>query len=93
MRNLLKATVFVAALGAALPAIASGNEGCGDAPRSQWMTKQAVAAKVAAMGYKVRRVKVDDGCYEVYGIDRQGARVEIYLNPVSGKVVRQKIDD
>jgi hypothetical protein len=31
----------------------------------------------------VRKSKVDGGCYEVYGTDPQGNRVEAYFHPVS----------
>lgn len=37
--------------------------------------------KLTADGWKVRQVKVDNGCYEVYGFDNTGKRIEIYFNP------------
>jgi hypothetical protein len=37
--------------------------------------------KLTGEGWKVRQVKVDNGCYEVYGFDDKGNRVEIYFNP------------
>ena len=37
--------------------------------------------KLTADGWKVRQVKTDNGCYEVYGFDSTGRRVEIYFNP------------
>jgi sulfoxide reductase heme-binding subunit YedZ len=35
----------------------------------------------------VRKAKVDGGCYEVYGTDPQGRRVEAYFHPVSFKML------
>lgn len=29
-------------------------------------------------------------CYEIYGTDKAGKKVEIYFDPVSGKPVEQK---
>jgi hypothetical protein len=80
---------------AAAPAYASSDEGegCGSAPRDQWMSVDAAKAKGIAMGYEVRKVKVEDGCYELYAVDKNGARAELYMNPVSGEVVRSKDDD
>lgn len=37
--------------------------------------------KLTADGWKVRQVKTDNGCYEVYGFDNTGRRIEIYFNP------------
>jgi hypothetical protein len=34
-------------------------------------------------GWKVRRIKEDGGCYEVYATDEKGERVEAYFHPVT----------
>jgi cytochrome b len=41
-------------------------------PRSKWMSMDEARASVTKMGYKVRKMKVDDGCYEAYAIDDNG---------------------
>lgn len=73
------------------PAFAT-NDGalCGNAPQEQWMSADAIKAKAVEAGYDVRQVKVEDGCYEIYGIDAKGARLEIMMNPVSGETVKVK---
>lgn len=81
-----------ATLGITLPASASSDE-CGYVDRSQWMSVEEVRAKATEMGFDVRKVEVDDGCYEVYAIDSKGQRIEAYLHPVSGEVMKQEIDD
>jgi hypothetical protein len=36
-------------------------------------------------------IKVTDGnCYEVYGIDAQGEKVEVYLDPTNGSLVAKE---
>jgi len=78
----------------ATPVMASESEmSCGDAPRDQWMSEQALKEKAAGMGYDVRSVKIEDGCYEVYAIDAKGMKAEVYFNPVTGESVRSKMDD
>ena len=62
-------------------------------PRSKWMSMDEARATVTKMGYKVRKVDVDDGCYEAYAIDDKGRRVEIYINPVTAAIVKMKQDD
>ncbi len=56
------------------------------------MSIEAISAKATEMGYDVRKVEVDDGCYEVYGI-KDGVKSEIYFHPVSAEVVKVKLDD
>jgi len=91
MRTII-ATAAVALVAATLPAAAS-SKSCGNAPQSEWMSIADVQAKAEGMGYKVRQVKIEDGCYEIYALDKDGKRVEAYLNPVTAEVVNTKIDD
>ena len=41
-------------------------EGC-FVPISQWQPRSAVAKLAEASGWTARRIKIDDGCYEIYG--------------------------
>ena len=51
----------------------------------------ALLQQIAEQGYQVAKFKVTDGnCYEIYGKDRDGKKVEIYFNPVDGSVVKSK---
>lgn len=74
------------------PSLAS-DDLCGGAPQDTWMTKEAVKTKATEMGYDVRRIKVDDGCYEAYAINQQGKKVEVYFHPVTAEVVKSEVDD
>lgn len=82
----LSAAPFVASAACASPS-------CGNAPQSSWMSLKDIEAKATGMGYQVRKIEIDEGCYEVYAIDKDGKRVEAYLNPVTAEVVKTKIDD
>lgn len=95
MRLLLTALALSATAVAFQPALASesGEAGCGNAPQSQWMSKDDITAKATEMGYQVRSVKVEDGCYEVYAKTAKGERAEVYMNPVTAEVVRTKAND
>ena len=81
MRSLLLASALILGAAAA-PAAASGRMTC-DAPRAQWKGEAALTRKLGAEGWKVRKAKVDGGCYEVYGTDPQGNRVEAYFDPAT----------
>ena len=67
---------------AAAPAAATGKMTC-DAPQAQWKSLPALEASLKKQGWEVRKSKVDGGCYEVYGTDPEGNRVEAYFHPVS----------
>jgi hypothetical protein len=69
---------------AATPASATGKMTC-DAPQKQWKNLAALEAQLKKEGWQVRKSKVDGGCYEVYGTDPEGNRVEAYFHPVSFK--------
>lgn len=93
MRNIMMLTGLALTIAATAPALASDIPACGEAPRDQWMSEEAIKTKASELGYQVRKVKVEDNCYEVYGIDQKGAKVEIYFNPVTGTVARTKSND
>ncbi len=58
--------------------------------RGAWMSLDKAARKLRARGYEVHEIEVDDGCFEAEARDKRGYRVEIYMNPVSGKITRVK---
>ena len=88
MRILFAAAAAAAVLGlaAAQPAAATGKLRC-DAPANSWKSLPTFEAKLKKDGWQVRKSKVDGGCYEVYGTDPQGRRVEAYFHPVSFKLL------
>ena len=45
---------------------------------------------LTAQGYQIKTFKVSNGCYEIYGTDKAGKRVEIYFDPVTGTPVLSK---
>jgi hypothetical protein len=68
----------------ASPASATGKMTC-DAPQKQWKSLPRLEAQLKKQGWQVRKSKVDGGCYEVYGTDPKGNRVEAYFHPVTFK--------
>jgi hypothetical protein len=42
-------------------------------------------------GYQIKTFKVSKGqCYEIYGFDKTGKKVEIYFDPVTAAVLETK---
>ena len=54
------------------------------APKDKWMKQADFKHNIEAQGYKVKTLKVTNGCYEVYGHDKDGKRVEQSFDPVTG---------
>lgn len=78
-----KALVFVAlALALALAAEANASEDNRDrAPKSAWLAKDAIKSKLGELGYSVRKIEA-----EVRATDKEGEKVELYGNPVTGEI-------
>jgi hypothetical protein len=74
---------IVAACLAAAPAHATGKATCNSGPQSGWQPEDTLKQKLISAGWFIRRIKVDGGCYEVYGINEKGQRVETYFHPVT----------
>ena len=55
------------------PALADND--CND-PVATWKTREQVRLLFEQNGRTVQRIKVDDGCYEVRGLDRSGNRIK-----------------
>jgi hypothetical protein len=53
---------------------------CG-APKAEWRKQMELQDKLTAEGWKVRKVKVEKDCYEVYGFDAKGEKAEAFFNP------------
>jgi len=62
---------------------ATGLATCDSGPESGWQPKETLSRQLTEKGWKIRQIKVDGGCYEVYALDAQGGRVEAYFHPVT----------
>lgn len=60
---------------------------CTSAPQSQWLPLDQLQAKVEAQGYKIRKAKLKNACGEIYALDKDGRRVELFVDPTSGQIV------
>lgn len=84
-------TKFIAALVAAFAtASAFAGPAC-NVPEDKWMKESDFKAKVQAQGYQIKTFKVSKGkCYEIYGLDKDGRKVEIYFDPGTGAELERK---
>lgn len=83
-----------AALSGVCQPLAIAGPQCTTADKAQWQDQAKFQETLKAQGYEIKKFKVTDGnCYEIYGWDKDKRKVEIYYDPVSGKAVKEEIDD
>ncbi|MDR0810433.1 MAG: PepSY domain-containing protein [Gemmobacter sp.] len=71
---------------------ASADDHC-DRPMRDWRPREAVEAKARELGVEVRRIRTDDGCYEIHGRMADGRSVEIEMDPVTLMVLETEYND
>ena len=76
-----------AALFVAGAAQAQHEEKCEPVPREEWKPQAELERKLADQGWKISRVKITNGCYEVYGRDEKNNKVETFFHPKTFAVV------
>jgi hypothetical protein len=62
-------------------------------PMAQWQPREAVARLAEEQGWVVRRIKIDDGCYEIDGRDAEGRRIEVTVHPGTLQVIEIEYED
>jgi hypothetical protein len=89
----MKSVVFSAAVSALLLSVsgmALAGPAC-NAPKEKWMPEASFKQGLEAQGYQIKTFKVSKGqCYEIYGFDKAGKKVEIYFDPVTAAVLETK---
>ena len=83
LRNSASVAVFCCGSLLASSAAATGVMSCDSGSSDTWQTQDDLKAKLEAEGWQVRKTKIDEGCYEVYGTTPEGQRVEAYFDPVT----------
>jgi len=90
----MKPLLSIAAVGAAsmLCAPAFAKADCKAYPKAERMTEADAKAKIQAQGYTIAKFKVDGNCYEIYGKNKDGKKVEIYYDMKTLEPVKSEIE-
>ncbi len=70
---------------------AQAKKNCTDQPKEKWMKEEDFKKLMENQGYNIQKFKQPGSCYEIYGTNKEGKKVEIYFNPVDGSIVKEKI--
>lgn len=83
-------SIFVLPLLVVASGLALAGPTC-DVPKEKWMPEAAFKKGLENKGYTIKNFKVTKGqCYEIYGFDKDGKKVEIYFDPSTGGVLESK---
>lgn len=89
----MKKTLTILGFLAVFPAgVAMADDDC-FVPMADWQPRHAVAQLAAENGWTVRRIKIDDGCYEINGQDAEGRQIEVTLHPATLEVIEFEFED
>lgn len=61
-------------------------------PMKNWVSRLEVINFAQAQGWVVRRVRIDDGCYEINGLDADGVTIEVRVNPATLDILRMELE-
>ena len=86
---ILAATLGIVALS---PTAVFAKANCKPYPKAEWMSEADAKAKIQDQGYVIRKFKVDGNCYEIYGKNKEGKKVEIYFDAKTLEPVRSEIE-
>jgi hypothetical protein len=89
----MRKTLTILAFLAALPAGAALADDDCFVPMADWQPREAVAEFAISQGWEVRRIKIDDGCYEIDGRDAQGRAIEVKLHPGTLQIIEFEFED
>lgn len=86
-------TVLAASLGLTLSTVeVRADDDCTD-PIASWQPREQLKQQLEARGWTVYRIRVDDGCYKVRGVDEQGRQVEATYSPASFELKELELED
>lgn len=71
----------------AAPAFAAMAEDLCSVPEAEWRPQAELEADLIAKGWTITNVKKEDGCFEVYGKNEKGEKVEVFIDPKTFEVV------
>lgn len=77
--------------GMLLSGAAWADSDCTD-PVSDWQSREVLRHQLEQRGWTVQRIKVDDGCYEVRGMDSRGNKLKGKYSPKSLRMKKLEID-
>jgi len=87
MRALTLACAAAATFAASAGLAQEHTERCEPIPKEEWRSQADLEKMLVNKGWKVSRVKITNGCYEVYARDAKNDKKEVFFHPRTLQVV------
>ena len=81
-----KGLVLIALAATIMAGPAMAEEEC-FVPMQDWQPRELVVQLAADNNWTVRRIKIDDGCYEIKGRDSAGLEIEATVHPATLEII------
>ncbi len=75
-----------------LPLAAYAAADCPVYPKEQWASEDTLKQTLAEEGYTIKKFKVDGNCYEIYGKNKEGKKVEFYFDTKTLAIVKAEVE-
>src|SRR5690554_1635762 len=62
-------------------------------PLDQWQTEAAFRQVMEQKGWTIQTFEIDDGCFEIHGLDENQRRIEASFNPKTLEMVEMELED
>jgi hypothetical protein len=79
----MRRTLALIAFLAGFPAPGARADDACFAPMTDWQPRAAVVELAKSKGWTVRRISIDDGCYQIDGRDAQGRHLQVLVHPAT----------
>ena len=83
---------FIIALLALSPLFAHAAADCKAHPKEEWASENTLKQTLKDEDYTIKKFKVDGNCYEIYGRNKEGKKVEIYFDTKTLEIVKAEVE-
>ncbi|MGH8496117.1 MAG: PepSY domain-containing protein [Gammaproteobacteria bacterium] len=61
--------------------------------RNSYLSIEQIVSQLEASGFRVYEIELDDGRYEVEALDASDNKVDLDVDPETGEILHQELDD
>lgn len=83
---------FILAVMSLLPLQVLASADCPAYPKQEWASEDTLKQTLEEEGYKIKKFKIDGNCYEIYGRNKEGKKVEIYFDMKTLAIVKAEVE-
>ena len=65
---------------------------CPAYPKEEWADEDTLKEALDAEGYTIKKFKIDGNCYEIYGRNKEGKKVEIYFDMKTLAIIKAEVE-